>query len=240
MTIKNKIGALLVLFSMGLSGSVLAENHFYVGADAGYANFQNIKKVSSQFVFPNVGPFQPVVNNLKSSANGELYGVFAGIDHRFKNGFDLGLELNADWMNNRIKQDNSSTPLNKSSITEQIDYLAGISVLPGYYVSPKTKIYLRASVGSAHFTSHLSGAVNAGTPKGYQGNLTHSGLYYGLGLGVSTALTKHVSLGLEADHLWVQGFSNVSKINGSGSYHLVSAHYHPQINEAKMTLSYRF
>lgn len=238
MTIKNKIGAVLALCLLGLSGSVLAENQFYVGADAGYTNMYNAKTVSSQINIPGV---PPIVTNVNSHANGQLYGIFAGIDHRFNNGFDLALELNADWMNNRIKQDNSIDQSNKSSISEQIDYLAGISVLPGYYVSPKTKVYLRASVGSAHFTSHLSGAVNAGTPKGYQGNLTHSGLYYGLGLGVSTALTKHVSLGLEADHLWVQGFSNVSNIPGNaGSFNRVAVHYHPQINEAKMTLSYRF
>ena len=228
-----------------INGSSLAANQLYGGFDSGYSHFRDTKRiVSTQYVRPGVA-VPPVISNVSSSAGGFLYGAFVGVNHVFSNRFDLALEVNIDGMSSRIKQDNSpSGGTSKSTLYENMDSMIGISVLPGYFISPKTKLFVRASVGAAHFSSNVNGILNPGTAKGYQGSFSHRGLYYGFGLGASTMLSKHLSLGFEGDHYWVHGFKNISSVpnpDASGTIPAtVAVDFHPSVTEAKLTLSYRF
>ena len=108
-------------------------------------------------------------------------------------------------------------------------------------MTPKTKLFLRASVGSAGFNTHLVGVINGGTAKGYQGNFSHGGLFYGLGVGASSRLSRHWILGFEGDHLWLSAFTNVTGVpQGGGSPTLVSVNFKPTVNEVKLSLLYQF
>ena len=228
-----------------INGSSLAANRLYVGLESGYAHFRDTKRiVSTQYVSPGV-PVPSIISNVSSSAGGVLYGGFIGVDHEFSNRFDLALEANIDGLTSRVMQDKSpSGGTSKSTLFENIDSMMGISVLPSYFITPKIKLFLRASVGAAHFSSKLKGVVNPGTAKGYQGSFSHRGLYYGVGLGVSTTLSKHLSLGFEGDHYWVHGFKNVSSVPNPDAPGTIPAtvavNFHPSVTEAKLTLSYRF
>ena len=128
----KKMRLFLLIGVLNVCGCVFAENHFYAGVDAGYANQSDVKQVVST-IYAGSTPLSSIMSDVTTSGSGGEYGLFVGVGSHFSNRFDLSIELGVDGFSNKNRQDNSTSSGVKSTIYEQVSHLVGISLLSGYF-----------------------------------------------------------------------------------------------------------
>jgi len=213
---------------------------FYVGVGAGYDSYHVRSTNNTGILAGAVGYAFSTTNDL--NATGWVGDVFVGYDMPFDI-WDLGVEAfysrsgadgseNYNLLTGNGAVTTTATGQNKAQITNGY----GISVLPGYFLSPSTLAFLRLGWTRSQFQLQNNSTVTGTAvviPTGTVNTSLSQKQYrngFTLGLGMEALIVDNWSVRGEFAHTWYGsgGFNgaNISSVNLSNNQGNVSVIYH--------------
>ena len=191
-TMKNSwfIGALALIAS-----GTAAANGFYVGAGLGVINQSNKSTNTILQLSEDIdGAYLPYSTSQTNSALGINGTLLGGYSWLFANHFVIALEAFVNSSNAKVDYEQTTHVLNVTS-DFSLSSTYGLRLLPGYQVTPETKVY--GIVGYARASGSLDNNADA-TVNGGVVPFTNKQDYqfngYQLGFGSETQLSEHFSL----------------------------------------------
>ncbi len=165
-----------------------------------------------------------------SANNTELGGEAAfGYVWTINSGFDMAFELFYDFTSNTAEQ----TTTTNGNVSNTVSDTYGIRVLPGFYVTSNTKIFL--DIGWANMNQDLD-ISKVITRTGFsEDKKSESSSAYRYGAGVQTMIYDNFSL--RASYVVTDGASKVSLTSDDGLYSYSAT---PTIQTFAVDLSYHF
>jgi opacity protein-like surface antigen len=176
-----------------LASNLACASGFYVGAGGGYQTLTNaiggIGNEISSGTYEYTNDF-----TAKTEGSGILGTIFVGYNFLFADKFMLGIDLNAEWMNNHIRlYDEGSTidaDVMQLAIVNGLVYNAedialGVTVRPGLVLKNNARVYgilgyeAGRIVAEDTFTSYLQGIMD--TYHVSSGNRWLNGFRFGVG-----------------------------------------------------------
>jgi opacity protein-like surface antigen len=162
--------------------------------------------------------------------------IFLGYVWTINKGFDMAFELFYDWNTTETKDGLSSQNAGGFTGTghakHKINGVWGVRVLPGFYVTTNTKIFL--DVGYANIDNELS-LKSLGTTGFSKQSDSRNAAAYRYGAGVQTMIYENFSL--RASYVVMDGASNVRVKSDNGANSVKAT---PTIHNFAADLTYHF
>ncbi|MES2217219.1 MAG: outer membrane beta-barrel protein [Pseudomonadota bacterium] len=212
------------------------EDGFYMGAQLGYDSFK-LRAASSFELAPiALAPVGSFGSSVVISENGLAGGIFAGFGMYLNERFYLGGEV---FMNNSGASQSQNFTVNTSDLAGTVGSYTkvsagpswGISLLPGWKVNNKSRVYVRFGYNQAYLRSQSNYAVTSGgiVTSGASAILSQWQGGFNYGLGIETAVYPNVSIRTEYSHTGYESFAD-----GNGTINS------PSDNQLMVSLIYHF
>lgn len=184
-------------------------------------------KLDSQFEQSGSSTNKSYFNGSESDLEGE---IALGYVWTINRGFDMAFELFYDFGGPEVKQ---TTGFGAGHATHSIDSIWGFRVLPGFYVTTNTKVFL--DIGYASIDNELSIKNQGGTGGFSKKSKSTDSAAYRYGAGVQTMIYDNFSLRMS--YVVMDGASSVKVTNDAGTE---SLSVEPTVYNFAANLTYHF